>query len=212
MNETLKDRLVYRRINVSFDIPKRDYEAAKKACIDSEEIRGENADDEFVDWIKTSIACGTDVLSFGTEETFTNNTRYYENEASLNGYEFRLKLTGKRNYYFKNNEEPKKDDDIIGTILMEFLVPVHKLLGVNFKCFVSCMEMQSNEIDASEKETYNDSNVDILDALFKSNFGERNDVHIEKEKLYFCFDFNKKDDYKSPDEKYGALVDYLYPQ
>ena len=213
LNESLNDRLVYRRIHTSFDITLRDYKAAKALYKANEGKRatGAKMDQEFIKWLNNSIVCGTDVLSFGSPVTFTNNTVQYEKEADLKGYEFRIRLTANRNFFIKNNDNAKAPCDVIGNLIMEFLIPVHKLLGVNFKCFLSFVDAQSSERKANEEETNNACNREILETLLRSNFTKVHDVYGKNEKLYFCFDFNDSKEHAAPDG-FGTKVDYLYPQ
>ena len=116
-------------------------------------------------------------------------------------------------------------DGKIGEYRMELILPIHNLLGVNFKPFI--------KVEANNK--YGVKIAHVMQ-LFASNFGkkenallsrtddteiERNDPRREANTLYFCISPNYRADekenetYDTPEHltnTFGKYCDYLYPQ
>ncbi len=194
LNILTRDRIEYRRAIVSMDITETDFRNAY------DKFRSRTNDlsmteQEFFNALQYHMSCGARILSFGTEDKLTTHLYPYTNEQKcLNTIDFPTNFSC--SHVYKDDRE--KLDDLKGNYILEYILPIHKLLGVNFKLFI---------------QAENSMNVDILQMLFASNFSEENDVKIVGNRLYFSlalpnaepFDFDRG-------LNIGQLADYLYPQ
>ena len=221
--KTLRERLTYRSIQVSFDITDKDFRDAI-AYAKQKNRAALKTPKRLISWLNTRLSSGTVVFSFGTEATFTNNTRPYESESTLTN-PCCLKMKKGRIYLVMNTEKDsqkvkaeqdnngaQKNSVIIGRLLAEFIVPVHKLLGANFKCFLQFISPNASQ-DQTDIEETSQEYADILAILLRSNFADdlSNDVKTHLGRLYFRFNFKDTKDFPIPAE-YGKKANYIYPQ
>ena len=207
VNATLKERLLYRRIEVSFDITNGDFKKGLKFYRQKEAFPKADADN-LIHWLNTECTCATHVISFGSESTLTNSTKPYAGEAVLDPEKsYCVQLENCRSYYVKNESASQADSDIHGTFIAEFLIPVHKLLGVNFKCF---LRGKANNDPGGIDQTQ-ESDAILLEKLFNSNFKEENDISKHQDRLYFSFNFKNNPSFDIP-PSLGIKADYLHPQ
>jgi len=194
LNILTRDRIEYRRMIVSMDITDEDFKTAY------DQFRSLTNDlsmteQEFINALQYNMTCGARLLSFGTENKLTTHLYPYTAEQKCRDtIDFPTNFACSHVYKYDKD----KRDNIKGTYTLEYILPIHKLLGVNFKLFIRAT---------------NDMNIKILQALFLSNFKEKNDAHINGNTLYFSLDFPNAEEFPfNHDLNIGNLADYLYPQ
>ncbi len=196
LNFYTKDRIEYRKLELSLDIAETDFEAALKLV---RKKRSNCTGEEFFDILRDEMTCGARLVSFGSKGRLTTNLVPYENEIKVaESKDYPESFTCRKVFV----EDRKRTDGRLGEYKLEIILPIHKLLGVNFKCFVKGGPNVSSE---------------VLKQLFASNFEEKNDV-AEKQNskaVYFCIPLYEEEDFPVPDEyknDIGSICDYLYPQ
>ena len=193
LNYLTKDRIEYRRMLVELDISKKDF---KNAFAKYRSAVGElnMTEKEFIDALRDNLSCGARLLSFGTQERITTHlSPYLEEMQCVNTLDFPVSFSCAHIYKEDNGKGDRK-----GTYTLEIILPIHKLLGVNFKPFLRAKAPLSTE---------------ILKLLFASNFSKKNDVAVVGSTLYFSLDFpNAEAFYFDPALGIGKIADYLYPQ
>lgn len=199
LNVFTKDRIEYRRLLVSLDITEEDYTNAlllfcqKNGIVCSSAGAREKAEHKFINALRDYVSCGARVLSFGTIERLNTQLAPYADEMkTINMMDFPVDFSCSHMYRKAGEDEERKAE-----YLLEIILPIHRLLGVNFKMFVR----GANKMGA-----------DVLKALFASNFTEANDVVIHNNAIYFSQDFQGAQPFAvDPELGLGSIADYLYP-
>ena len=195
--------ITYRKITVHFYIT----EDNMNKCMDVTSRNQLKDEDGIVEWLDSGIQCGTRIFAFGNDATITNSTRPYEEESRFEG-DIALTIPNGRKFYIKNSDEEYEKTKIKGTLAAEFIIPVHKLLGVYYKCFI-------RGYDADNPGTSEQVLGIALKDLLESNFNKKNDVALHQSDLYFCFEANNssEDKYKiAIPTEYGNIANYMHPQ
>lgn len=196
LNRLTQNRIAYRRLIVSMDITEEDFKAAydKYRSTVNELSKTEQ---EFINDLHTNMSCGARILSFGTEDKLTTHLfPYAEEQKCLDTVEF--PTTFSCSHVYKDDND--KRDNIKGVYTLEYILPIHKLLGVNFKLFVQAKE--DTELD-----------VEVLEILFQSNFQDKHDKKVNGNNLYFSLDFPNAEPFPFDHSLgIGTIADFLYPQ
>ncbi len=194
LNILTRDRIEYRRLILTLDIYKNDF----KNAYDTFRSRTNDlsmTEQEFFNALQYHMTCGVRVLSFGTEDKLTTHLSPYANEQKcLDTVDFPTNFVCSHMY----KEDSNLGEDILGTYTLEFIIPIHKLLGVNFKPFIR-----------AEKPL----ETDILQMLFATDFTQEHDVQTNGDGIYFslCFPNATPSPFNSA-LNIGTVADYLYPQ
>jgi hypothetical protein len=216
-NKFASKRIYHRNFHLKFKIYQTSFENAKKYYRYFEERRV--SDSTFDEFIAENIVCGCRVISFGQDEHLPPPIMPYKNEVHPYVTDYPKVLVGKKSYLlFPENEIEKTG--IRAELTLDVIMPVHKLLGTYFKCYLS-----------SKDETLSPF---VLAALFEGDFtkGESSDrdicedvsewydaypdetyIDTESNRLYFTtgmhsnFVINAKKEHKV-----GEILDYVYPQ
>ena len=195
LNYLTKDRIEYRRLLVSLEISKRSF---KNAFAKYRSKTGERSTDEklFVNVLRDNLTCGARIISFGTKSRLTTHLSPYANEMEcINTVDFPKSFTC--SHLYKEINEKEKGN-LKAKYLLEIILPIHNLLGVNFKPFVKAKA----PLDA-----------EILEILFGDNFSKQNDIHISGNTIYFSLDFPNAEPFDFDRTlDIGKIADYLYPQ
>lgn len=194
LNHLTRDRIEYRRMLIRLDITKKDFKAAfaKYRSLTNELNMTEQ---EFINTLRDNMFCGARILSFGTEDRLTTHLSPYIDELKcIDTIDFPTNFTCSHLY----KESSEKKGDLMGTYLLEVILPIHKLLGVNFKTFLRAKAPMD---------------VNILRLLFASNFSKHHDACINGNALYFSLNFPNAEPFPfNQGLNIGKLADYLYPQ
>ena len=207
MNEYTRDRINYRRLEISLDVTVEDFENAKEMFSyrnDTDDI----TDDEFIGILRDNMVCGARLLSFGNEGRLTTNLLPYSDEINTIYNKDYPESFSCKHVFVKDG---KRKDGKMGEYKLEVILPIHKLLGVNFKTFVG--------VNKSDKDRGSNCilEIEMIEALFRSNFDENSDLVkiAERECLYFCIPVYDEEKFPIRPElegKLGSYSDYLYPQ
>jgi len=195
--------ITYRKITVRFDITEENMNRCMEIT-SCNQLKNENG---IVEWLDTGIQCGTRIFAFGNDATITNSTRPYEEESRFEG-DIALTIPNGRKFYIKNSDEEYEKTKIKGTLAAEFIIPVHRLLGVYYKCFI-------RGYDTDNEGTSEEVLGIALKDLLGSNFNDKNDATLHQSDLYFCFEAPKssEDKYKiAIPTEYGTIANYMHPQ
>ena len=192
MNLFTQDRIEHRRLVVSFDITEADFDAAYKKHLAR---KHQGTKQEFLNTLQYSMTCGGRILSFGTADKLTAHLFPYANEQTCKDT-IDFPTTFACSHTFREDHE--RGDNLWGTYTIEYILPIHKLLGVNFKLFIEADTVTTR---------------DILKILFASNFAEKHDLHENGNRLYFSLAFpNAKEFPFNHALNIGRVADYLYPR
>ena len=199
LNYLTRDRIEYRRLILSLNITKKDFKNAfDKYCAKTGETPSEN---EFINVLRDNLICGAKILSFGTASRMTTHLSPYADEMDcITGLDFPESFKCSHVYKkYDPTDETKADRK--ATYTLEIIVPIHTLLGVNFKSFIG--------FDPSS-----DLDMDIIEALFSSNFSSKKNDHKKLDnKIYFSINFPNAEGFDvDPALQIGSVADYLFPQ
>lgn len=198
LNRLTKDRIEYRRLVVTMDITEEDFKAAYD-LYRSITTDLSLSEPEFINKIQSDMSCGARILSFGTENKLTTHLFPYAAEQVCKDTEdFPTNFSCA--HVFRHDKD--KRDDLKAMYTLEYILPIHKLLGVNFKLFIR-----------AEKDEEREMYIEVLEALFRSNFKEKNDKHTRGNTLFFSLDFPNAEPFPfNHGLDIGDVADYLYPQ
>lgn len=193
LNHLTKDRIEYRRMLIELDINKKDFKnafAKYRAMVNELNM----TEKEFVNALRDNLSCGARLLSFGTQERITTHlSPYLEEMRCVNTLDFPVSFSCAHIYKEDNGKGDRK-----ATYTLEVILPIHKLLGVNFKPFMRAKAPL---------------NTEVLKLLFASNFSKKNDAVVNGNTLYFSLDFPNAEPFDfDPALNIGKIADYLYPQ
>ena len=193
LNRSVRRRLGYAKLVVSLDITEQDF----NETLAKYNSKNNAVDEEgFLRLLRDNLSCGARLLGFGTEDRLTTHLSPYRDEMhTVTTMDYPINFSCK--HVFKSdNENPGRK----GEYRLEIILPIHRLLGVNFKIFV-----QGNS----------NLKVNYLELLFRSNFTAASDVVKvqSNHKMYFSLDFPNKEDFPvDPALGIGSMADYLFPQ
>lgn len=194
LNILTRNRIEFRRLIVTVDIYQKDFQKAYDTFRSRTHDLG-MTEQEFFNALQYHMTCGIRLLSFGTEDKLTTHLSPYANEQyCLNTIDFPTNFSCSHTY----KEDPDKGDDILGTYTLEFIIPIHKLLGVNFKPFLRAERPLDTE---------------ILQMLFASSLTEEHDAVINGNALYFSLCLADAEPFPFDSSlNIGTIGDHLFPQ
>lgn len=193
----------YRKLTVHFDITENDI----NNCIINASSRLLETEKGVISWLGDGIQCGTRIFAFGNESTITNSTRPYEEESRIDK-DIALTIPNGRCFFIKNTDDEYTKTKIRGTLVTEFIIPVHKLLGVYYKCFI-------RGINTTNPNAREEQWGQALENLLASSFTDKNDATRDYTDIYFCFETQNSAEKKykiSIPKVYGKLSNYMHPQ
>ena len=191
LNRTVRRRLGYTKMLVSLDVTE---ESFRQTLDKYNSLHAPIDGEEFLRLLRDNLTCGARLLGFGTEERLTTHLSPYRDEMhTVTSLDYPVNFSCKHVFKY-DSETPGR----MGEYRLEIILPIHRLLGVNFKIFI-----QGNAT----------LRVNYLKLLFAPNFTEESDAVKVGEKLYFSLDFPNKEAFDVPPELgIGTKADYLYPQ
>lgn len=193
LNRTVRRRLGYTKMEVALEITQTAFDAAL------EELNSRGAEynkEDFLRILRDNLTCGARLIGFGSEERLNTHLLPYRAEMhTVTDMDYPV------NFSCKHVFKPEKEKgELLGEYWLEIILPIHRLLGVNFKCYIQGNQNLSHE---------------VLEKLFAPNFPPKNDLKIADtgDKLYFSLDFPNRESFKVPKELgIGNQADYLFPQ
>jgi len=197
LNRTVRNRLGYTKLEVALKIEKSLFEDTLANY--NSNFKTKHDKESFLRLLRDNLSCGARLISFGAESQLTTHLLPYAEEIhTVTNIDYPVNFSCK--HVFKPEKEDAEKTDLLGEYWLEIVLPVHRLLGVNFKCFI-----------AGNK----DLPIGCLEMLFGPNFAKENDkVMVEDEdKLYFSLDFPEDESFQPPAQLgIGKKADYMFPQ
>lgn len=146
------------------------------------------------------MVCGCTVLRFNRKEVLGKPFSPYIRETEILPKDFPV------NFRYSRPEllEYSSADDVYATVKTEFIIPMHALLGVDFKPFVAIKKrskFKTEQILGIIKKNYNTEDLTDRDVYI------RRDEHLQR--VYFLLDLEVVD---GRDMDVGEKVNYLFPQ
>ncbi len=216
INKFASKRITYRDVCIRFKIYQTAFDNAKEyyqSCT-SRYI----SDDAFDEFIATEIMCGCRVLSFGSIKNLTAPLMPYKDEVVTKVDDYPKTVAGKKTYV-KLSQEQQKETGVRAELTMNILMPVHKLLGTNFKSFIT---LKSNKCPIYLLLSLFEGDFIGKDPEFNDYIAEENDfwmqvypketfIDQENNRLYISIGLSS---HQCDDENLnvGAYCDYMYPQ
>lgn len=193
LNRTVRRRLGYTKMEIALEITQTSFNEAL------EEYNSQHTDVDkngFLRLLRDNLSCGARLISFGSEEHLNTHLLPYREEIhTVTTMDYPI------NFSCKHVFKPEKEEgELLGEYWLEIILPIHRLLGVNFKCYI-----QGNT----------NLPFEVLKKLFMPNFPPQNDLKtVENEdKLYFSLDFPNRESFEIPEGLgIGNQADYLFPQ
>ena len=195
LNRYTRDRIEYRRLEVSLEVTEENFNKA----LDLLNMKGnQKSREDFIDLLRDDALCGAKLVSFGSEERLTTNLLPYKEEMDILNVDYPNPDAFTCMHVFSEDKECK--NGIMGRYKFEIILPIHKLLGINFKTYI---------------KGKNTLTSNVIKQLFASNFNDKSDVFESNRALYFCISAYDEETFPiHPElqEKLGNYCDYLYPQ
>jgi len=220
LNYYAHKRILYRRISLKCKIYESDF---KKVCELMEYEWGNAAESRLDRFLSTNLNCAYKILSFGCDNFLEPQFEPYREEIhpSENG----LSSVSCKSFYSLLDDSEKDADPVRAEVEAEIIVPVHKLFGVYFKCYLALKQKEYSwmlpilfsrdlgkytledipEYDDMESSAY-------WNALFQKN------VHtdLKKGRFYFSLGLDGRSSERSlkvtPEMGVGSVADYIFPQ
>lgn len=194
LNRTVRRRLGYTKMEIALQIKKSVFE--ETLAIYNKNFRKNLDKDGFLRVLRDNLSCGARLISFGSEERLNTHLLPYREEMhTVTNIDYPI------NFSCKHVFKPEKEKgELLGEYWLEIILPIHRLLGVNFKCFI-----KGNK----------NLPIQCLKKLFDPNFLPENDAKMieNSNKLYFSLDFPNKESFEISEELgIGKQADYLFPQ
>ncbi len=219
-NHYASKRIGFRCLSISFKIYEKAFQNAKRLWADFTDR--EKTDVQFDKFIENELLCGCRVVSFGTDNKLEPQMMVYRDEVHPYVQDYPKSLVGKKTYRRVTGAD-RKEKDIHAELIMDVLIPVHKLLGAYMKCYITTTEaecpipilMALMEPDfcnghVSKYKYTNFMNLDYWEKAYP------NDIYVDKKlkRVYFSLNFKRNEPPQPADPalEVGATLDYIFPQ
>ncbi len=206
-------RISYGSIKVSFDIVEKSFRTVQQIILRDQQVN--ISDNELDALIRKCIVGKVHLLSFGTREKMVPQYKIYEDEIDITPVDFPENFVCSKSYFVNKPDEIKRTG-VHAVLVVEFIVPIHKLLGVYFKPYITIVDDARDSYDLNEAEM-----LELLRPTFTSSKSPewyKNtefDTYYDKEKKRLYFNLNNDKDKRlklSPDKHLGEYADREYPQ
>jgi len=213
-------RINFRCLRLSFQIYEKSFQNARKYYNDA--IEFDRTDEEFDAYLEKNLICGSRVVSFGTETKLEPQMMVYRDEVHPYVADYPKSLAGKRTYR-RMTEKERQVTGIRAEFTVDVLVPVHKLLGVYLKCYLTCPDpdcpvnmllalMEADFTNGSTSE-FDFDDFDML-SFWKDVYPRSAYVDEASSRLYFSLNFKTSEPplKADPSLNIGETLDYIFPQ
>jgi len=221
LNYYASKRILYRRLTLKCRI----YEDAfQHICRAMEYEWGASAANKLDRFLATNLMCAYKVLGFGTENALDPQFEPYKEEMHPNENGLASSIICKSSY----NVVDSTECDIPGVhaeLDVEVIVPVHKLFGVFFKCYLSLKQSEdfwmipvlfSKDLAKLQTSLLPDDDQIEDPQYWKNAFPETIYANLRKGRLYFSLGLERHNSSKSitltPEMGVGGTADYIFPQ
>ena len=214
-------RILYRRVTLKCRIYESDF---KRVCEVMEYEWGDKAEKKLDRYLAQNLMCAYKVLSFGCENSLEPQFAPYREEIhpSENGLASSIIC---KSSYNELEDEDKAATGVHAEMDIEVIVPVHKLFGVYFKCYLGLEQKEYywmlpllfakdiGKLELSETPTDDElEDVKYWNGLYPKN--TYND--FKKARLYFSLGLERHNESKSltltDAMGVGSTADYIFPQ
>lgn len=169
--------------------------------------------DDVLRYLSESIRTGLTFICFGKKDHLTNEKLWpYKDEMKVINKEFPVRSCFNRVQAFAKDLEVKdgvnanEDTDVVASLVLEFVVPNHKVIGTSFQPFFEVIP--SGGITSDE----------IIEILVSDGVDKDDIRDINHKKIYFPFSgkgaYYTTDNFDDPDlqKKYGKKICFFYPK
>ncbi len=218
VNKYATSRIFYRCLHLKFKVYNTSFQNAKNYYKSfSSRTVSDNAFDEF---LSENLVCGCKIISFGNDKCLTPQMLPYKDEVYAIVGDYPKIITGKKTYTLLSKENQEKTG-IRAEITMDILMPIHKLLGSYFKCFMTSKQekcpifllltlFEGDFINAQPGIDYDVSeSVEYWEKVYpKSTF-----IDEDNNRFYFSVGLKSGSDIEVDESlKVGSDLDFMFPQ
>ncbi len=214
INKFASKRILYRNLCIKFKIYQTAFDNAKEFYSTQ---YGYQSDADFEEYLIKNVVGGCRVLSFGSAKRLNPPLMPYKDEVHTRVGDYPKAIVGKRNYNRLSDQE-RQETGVRAEFIINILMPVHKLLGTNFKCFLTLKDQESVylllglfEGDFINKEPEFTGYIDEDLSVWMQKYPKETFIDDNNERLYFSIGLSSNSDV---DENLGVgkYADYTYPQ
>lgn len=214
-------RIMYRRVALKIRI----YEDAfRHVCGVMEYEWGKNAEMKLDRYLEANLSAAYKVLSFGTENGLEPQFEPYRDEIHPSETGLYSSISCESDYVLLEDEE-RAATGVHAELNVEIVIPVHKLFGVYFKCYVGLRQKENfwmlptllaRDIAKIELAPMPDEDEMEDPAYWNARYPASTRVDFSKGRLYFSLGLERHNSEKSiiltPEMGVGATADYIFPQ
>lgn len=216
INRFASKRILYRDFCIKFKIYQASFDNAKDyyQSFSSRHI----SDNAFDELLAKNLLGGCRVLSFGNAQSLIPPLMPYKDEVYTLVADYPKIIVGKKSYV-KLSENEMRETGVRAELTMDILMPIHKLLGTNFKCFITSKNQTLPiyliallfEGDFAQNITPFIDNTVESKAFWIDKYPKETFIDEENNRLYFSVGLSTND---NADESLGVgkYADYTYPQ
>lgn len=215
------NRIIYRRISLKCRIYESEFQ---RICEEMEYEWGSSAELKLDRFLSNNLICKYKVLSFGCDNAIEPQLEPYKDEIHPSENGIASSVICKSAYTLMEDSD-REATGIHAELEIEAVVPVHKLFGVYFKCYITLKESDYfwmipvlfsrdlGKCDCTESLT-----PDQMEdpAYWKCVFPKGVYANFAKNRLYFSLGLERHNAEKSiivtPQMGIGETADYIFPQ
>ncbi len=214
-------RIMYRRISLKCRI----YEDAFRHVCQAMEYEWGNAPEAKLDrFLASNLFCAYKVLSFGCENALDPQFEPYREEIHPSENGLASSIICKSAYTVTDDHE-RAITGVHAEIDIEAVIPVHKLFGVYFKCYIGFKQKDyfwmipvlfSRDLGKYDFSVPPDDDQMEDPAYWKKLFPANTYADFKKGRLYFSLGLERLNASKSivltPEMGVGSTADFIFPQ
>ncbi|MBO7761411.1 MAG: hypothetical protein J6T24_01295 [Clostridia bacterium] len=221
LNYYAYNRIIYRRLVLKLRI----YEDAFRHICEAMEYEwGRNAESRLDRFLEKNLFCAYKVLSFGCDNGLEPQFEPYREEIhpSENGLASSIICKSKYNVL---EDEDRHASGVHAEVDVEIVIPVHKLFGVYFKCYMGLKQkdyfwmlptLLSRDIGKYDFSEPPDDDMMENPTYWNNLFPKSTYTDFGKGRLYFSLGLERHNTEKSivltPEMGVGMTADYIFPQ
>lgn len=221
LNYYAYNRIIYRRIALKCRIYESDF---KRICEAMEYEWGSSAELKLDRFLSNNLVCAYKVLSFGCDNAIEPQFEPYKDEIhpSENGLASSIICESE---YTLLDDDAREETGVHAELEIRAVVPVHKLFGVYFKCYISLKQADyfwivpvlfSHDLGKlAPSESPTDDQMEDP-SYWKQVLPKGVHADFAKGRLYFSLGFERHNEEKSiiltPEMGVGNTADYIFPQ
>lgn len=214
-------RILYRRVTLKCRI----YEDAFRHICNVMEYEWGNAAEAKLDrFLSANLTCAYKILSFGCDNGLEPQFEPYREEIhpSENGFSSSISC---RSTYNVLDDSDRDATGVHAEFEVEVIVPVHKLFGVYFKCYMALRQSDyfwmlptlfARDLGKCNFQAPPTDDEMEDPAFWKKVFPKETFTDFRKGRLYFSLGLERKNSEKSiiltPEMGVGETADYIFPQ